>query len=95
MAKINKNDIVDYVSEEAYLSRKDARAALDSIFEIISEALAAGSEVDIRDFGAFVLKERKPKMINSFKSNQKELVESHKTVTLRMSKKLKEKVNGK
>ncbi len=95
MARINKNDIVDYVSEEAYLSRKDAKAALDSIFELISEALAAGSEVDIRDFGAFVVKERKPKMITSFQSNKKELVESHKSVTIRMSKKLKEKVNGK
>lgn len=95
MARINKNDIVDYVSEEAYLSRKDARAALDSIFELISDALAAGSEVDIRDFGAFIVKERKPKMINNFQTNQKELVESHKTVSIRMSKKLKEKVNGK
>ena len=95
MARINKNDIIDYVSEEAYLSRKDARAALNSIFELISEALAAGSEVDIRNFGSFSIKERKEKMITSFKSKKKELVSSHKTVTIRMSKQLKERVNGK
>lgn len=95
MARINKNDIIDYVSEEAYLSRKDARAALNSIFELISEALAAGSEVDIRNFGSFITKERKEKMITSFKSKKKELVSSHKTVTIRMSKQLKERVNGK
>ena len=95
MTRINKNDIVDYVSEEAYISRRDARAALDSIFEMISEVLEAGGEVDIPNFGAFVVKERKEKVITHPGTQKKEVVPARKTVSLRISKNLKERINGK
>lgn len=94
MARINKNNIIDYVSEEAYLSRRDAKAALDSIIDIISEALEAGDEIDIPNFGSFIVKERKPKMITHPATQEKKLSPSHKVVLFRMSKNLKEKING-
>ena len=95
MERINKNDIVDYVAEEAYLSRRDALAALESIFEIISDALVAGDEVDIPNFGAFIVKERKQKMITHPGTGKKELFDVHPAVDIRLSKRLKERLNGK
>jgi len=95
MARLNKSDIIDYVSEEAYLSKRDARAAFEAIFEIISDALAAGSEVDIPNFGAIVVKERKEKVITNPGTGKKELVPQKKTAVLRLSKTLKDHINGK
>ena len=95
MARINKKDIIDYVSEQAYLSKRDSRAALESIFEMISDALVAGSEVDIPNFGAFIVKERKEKEITHPVSKEKIKAPDRKTVSLRVSSSLKERLNGK
>lgn len=37
MNKINKNDIIEMVSEEAYLSIKDAKAAVDLTLNLLKK----------------------------------------------------------
>ncbi|MCR4880302.1 MAG: HU family DNA-binding protein [Bacilli bacterium] len=92
MKKINKNDIVEMVSEEAYLSKKDAKAAVELTFEFISEALGAGRDVDIANFGAFNVKTRKERIGTNPETHEKMILKERKMVSFKEARALKEKI---
>ncbi len=56
---MHKSDLARRVAEEANLSNKDAEAAVDATFNIISQTLASGEKVVITGFGTFERKKRK------------------------------------
>ena len=89
MNKINKNDIVEMVSEEAYLSIKDAKAAVDLTFSFIAEALEAGRDVDIANFGSFNVKIRKSRIGTNPETHEKITIKERKMVSFKEAKALK------
>ena len=92
MSKINKNDIIEMVSEEAYLSKKDAKAAVDLTFEFIAEALKAGRDVDIANFGAFNVKTRKERVGTHPETHEKIKIKERKMVSFKEAKALKDNI---
>ncbi len=92
MKKINKNEIIEMVSEEAYLSKKDAKAAVELTFRFISEALEAGRDVDIANFGAFNVKTRKERIGTHPETHQKMVLKSRKMVSFKESRALMDKI---
>ncbi|WDL99667.1 HU family DNA-binding protein [Alicyclobacillus sp. ALC3] len=58
MATVNKTELVQAVSERAELSKKEASAAVDAVFDVISEALGNGEKVQLVGFGNFEIRER-------------------------------------
>lgn len=54
---MNKSDLIDSVAQQARLSKKDAKAAVDAIFDaaggVIIRSLNAGEDVAISGFGKF------------------------------------------
>lgn len=93
MNKFNKKDLVEIVAEEAHLSKKDARNALDIAFDLIMENLLAGKEVNITNFGVFTPKTRKPRKGTHPKSHNAIEIKEARSVTFRLSKSLKSKLN--
>lgn len=93
MEKINKKDLIDLVAEEAFLTKKDAKAALDVCFEQISNFLLAGYEINISNFGTFTPK-KNPTRKGTHPKNHSiiEIKETNK-VSFKISKNLKEKLN--
>ena len=55
---MNKTELVARVAEETEMSKTDAAAAVDAMFEAIVSALQAGEEVRIIGFGNFVVTHR-------------------------------------
>ncbi len=55
---MNKTDLTNAVAEAAELSKKDASKAIDAVFTVIEEALAAGEKVQLIGFGSFEVRER-------------------------------------
>jgi DNA-binding protein HU-beta len=55
---MNKNDLVDAVSERTGLARSDAAQAVDAVLAAITAALRAGDAVTLSGFGSFVAKTR-------------------------------------
>ena len=55
---MNKAELINAVAEKAGLSKKDTEAVLNSIIEVISDALAEGDKVQLVGFGAFEVKSR-------------------------------------
>ncbi len=54
-----KQDIIQQVVERTGLPRGKAEAAVDTIFESLKQALAAGERIELRGFGVFNVKPRK------------------------------------
>ncbi|WP_347860470.1 HU family DNA-binding protein [Salimicrobium sp. PL1-032A] len=55
---MNKTDLINAVSEQADLSKKDATQAVDSVFESIMDSLKDGEKVQLIGFGNFEVRER-------------------------------------
>ena len=55
---MNKNDLVASVANAAGISKNDAAAAVDAVFDSITGALKGGSEVRLVGFGTFSVSHR-------------------------------------
>ncbi len=89
---MNKIELVEEVAVEARLTKKDAGAAVEAVFAAIEKALVKGEEVKISGFGSLVVKERKAREGVNPANGAKIQIPAAKTVALKPSKVLKEKV---
>jgi DNA-binding protein HU-beta len=55
---MNKSELVNAVSTQAELSKKDAAKAVDALLESISSALANEEKIQLVGFGTFEVRER-------------------------------------
>lgn len=55
---MNKNDLVNAVSNSSGLSKSDAAKAVDGLFDAITNALTGGDEVRLVGFGTFSVADR-------------------------------------
>lgn len=93
MKKLNKNDIIEIVSEKTMISKKDVREVVETALELVEEALLQNKEVNLTNFGVFTPKERIGRVGTHPKSHNIIEIEPTKVITFRMSKSLKAKLN--
>ena len=55
---MNKTELVAAVAAKAELSKKDAEAAVNAVFDSVKDALAEGGKVSLIGFGTFSVKTR-------------------------------------
>ena len=55
---MNKTELVAAVAAKAELSKKDAEAAVNAVFDSVKDALAEGDKVSLIGFGTFSVKTR-------------------------------------
>ena len=55
---MNKNELINAISENSGLSRKESEKALAGIVDAITDALIAGEKVQLVGFGIFDVKDR-------------------------------------
>ena len=55
---MNKTELVAAVAAKAELSKKDAEAAVNAVFDSVKDALAEGDKVSLIGFGTFSVKNR-------------------------------------
>ena len=92
MATLNKKLLVDAVADELDIKKKDATVAVETVFNVITKALAEGNKVDISGFGKFEVSERAER--NGINPSTKETITiaATKTPKFKASKALKEAV---
>ena len=59
---MNKADLVDKIAEGTGLTKLETIAVIDAFLAIIKYSLSYGERVELRKFGTFSLKDRKPKV---------------------------------
>ncbi len=86
-----KRELVNEVSEQlGGYYKQDVTQAVDIILEEISQALTEGRRVEIRGFGSFSVRTRKPRTTKNPKTGKLMDIPSRKTLHFTMSKSLKE-----
>jgi DNA-binding protein HU-beta len=56
---MTKQQLIEKVAAKTELKKSEVEVAVDSVLDLIAEALRANERVDLRGFGSFVVKERK------------------------------------
>lgn len=57
---MTKADLIEEVSRLAELTRKDSEVIVETIFDSVVRALRTGDKIEIRGFGSFRTRQRKP-----------------------------------
>ncbi|MCL6631311.1 MAG: HU family DNA-binding protein [Alicyclobacillus herbarius] len=55
---MNKAELVQIVAERTHFTKKDCAVVVDTVFQVITDALARGEKVQLVGFGHFNIRER-------------------------------------
>jgi integration host factor subunit beta len=76
------------------MSRKDSEIIVETIFDSIVKSLKAGDKIEIRGFGSFRTRQRKPRIGRNPKTGTRVDVPAKKIPYFKPSKELKDLVNN-
>ncbi len=85
-----KKDLANQISSELSLQKQDVSLAVDIILQTMSEALKEGRRVELRGFGSFSTRSRKPRTTKNPRTGVVMEIPERKTLHFTMSKSLKE-----
>jgi len=91
---MTKADLIDEVSRLAELTRKDSEVIVETIFDSIVRSLRVGDKIEIRGFGSFRTRQRKPRVGRNPKTGDRVEVPAKKIPFFKPSKELKDLVNS-
>ena len=92
--RMTKADLIDEVSQLAELTRKDSEVIVETIFYSIVRSLRVGDKIEIRGFGSFRTRQRKPRVGRNPKTGDRVEVPAKKIPFFKPSKELKDLVNS-
>ena len=92
---MNKADLIEAVCENNRISKTDAKRAVDTFFEQMSQALVDGGRVEIRGLCTFHLKDYKPYTGRNPKTGEKVAVKKKRLPVFKMGEPLKKRLNSK
>lgn len=92
---MNKTELIDAIAAKSDLSKAAAARALDSLTEIISDALSNGDSVSLIGFGTFSVGERAARVGRNPKTGEELKIAASKAPKFSAGSKLKAAVNGK
>ena len=90
---MTKAELIEDVSRVVEMSRKDSEIIVETIFESIVKSLKAGDKIEIRGFGSFRTRQRKPRIGRNPKTGTRVDVPAKKIPYFKPSKELKDLVN--
>ncbi|MFP4560333.1 MAG: integration host factor subunit beta [Thiohalorhabdus sp.] len=91
---MTKSDLIDRVCERLdYLTRKDAEVAVNTLFDYLSEQIAADRRIELRGFGSFGTKSRAARRGRNPKTGETVDVPPKRVPYFRAGKSLREEVD--
>jgi len=90
---MTKADLIEEVAKVAEVTRKDGEVIVETIFDSIVKSLRAGDKIEIRGFGSFRTRQRKPRTGRNPKTGAKVDVPAKTIPFFKPSKELKDMVN--
>ena len=92
--KINKKDLIDRISRnQDQLPHRDIELAVKTIINCMTQALSTGERIELRGFGSFSLRYRKPRIGRNPKSGMAVNINERYVPHFKPGKNLKNKVN--
>jgi integration host factor subunit beta len=92
---MTKSELIELIAaKQGHLPAKDVELAVKQILEIMSDALAQGSRIEIRGFGSFSLHFRPPRQGRNPKTGETVALAGKYVPHFKPGKDLRERVNG-
>ncbi|MDQ0300166.1 DNA-binding protein HU-beta [Salibacterium salarium] len=90
---MNKTELINQVSEQAGLSKKDTEAAVNATLETIENSLKSGDKVQLIGFGNFEIRERAAREGRNPQTGETMNIPASKVPAFKPGKGLKDAVN--
>lgn len=90
---MTKADIVDEIAKATGLTKIETKAVVDGVFTSIVTAISTGKRIELRGFGVFKHKSRKPRMARNPKSGEQVPLEKRFVPVFKPSPEFLHKVN--
>ena len=92
--KINKKELIEKISKnQDQLPHRDIELAVKTIIDSMTRALSSGNRIEIRGFGSFSLRYRKPRVGRNPKSGETVNINERYVPHFKPGKNLKKRVN--
>ena len=92
--KVNKKNLIDRISRnQDQLPHRDIELAVKTIINCMTQALSTGERIELRGFGSFSLRYRKPRVGRNPKSGMTVNINERYVPHFKPGKNLKNKVN--
>jgi len=91
---MTKADIVERISATTGLTKKDTAMVVNRFFEVVTEALAQGNNIEIRGFGSFKVKNRRARKARNPRTGEAVEVPARWVPTFKPSKELKDLISS-
>ncbi|MCX7857661.1 MAG: integration host factor subunit alpha [Deltaproteobacteria bacterium] len=92
---MTKADIINDLYERLGYSKRECANIVESLFDIIKEALSRGENVKISGFGNFVLRDKKERKGRNPKTGEEMIISKRRVLNFKLSQVLKEAMNQK
>ena len=93
MSALTKQDLIDSISEQIGLSKREAKLIVEGFFTGIRESLESNDTVRLSGFGNFILRDKKDRPGRNPKTGEPVTVTARRVVTFRCSNKLRDRVD--
>ncbi len=94
MARYTKNNVIDNVSKEMEMSRKQVEKIYNGLVKNITDAISGGHTVALPDLGIFGSKERKARSGRNPKTGDALKIAAKKVGTFKFGKKVRDLISG-
>lgn len=92
---VTKADIVDKIATQTGLTKFETKAVVDGFLLSIIDALGQGKRIELRGFGVFSVKSRKPRMARNPRTGEPVPLDERFIPAFKVSSEFQEKVHGK
>jgi nucleoid DNA-binding protein len=93
MKNITKKELVEQIAEKTGLTRVDTKIIVESFLDSVSQALQAGTNIEIRKFGRFKIKKKRARRARNPRTNQYIDVAAGYKPVFEASKELRKRIN--
>ena len=83
---MQKIEIVDKISRQTGVGRKEALQVVECFMEVVKDSLSNGENVYLRGFGSFIVKHRAEKVARNINKNISVVVPAHDVPAFKPSK---------
>jgi len=91
---MTKNGIALRIAKRLDMPQTDVKRIVQMTFDNITEVLVTEGRIELRDFGVYTVKTRKPKKARNPKTGEQVMVPSRKAVTFTAGKFMKDRISG-
>jgi integration host factor subunit beta len=91
---MTKSQLIERIAEKAPdVPRREVEAIVNAVFDCMVEALRQGQRIEIRGFGSFAVKTRRPREGRNPKTGQRVSVPERRTLSFTVGKELRDRLN--